>query len=304
MIETISLLGNLIVAIVVATYDVYQLFDKLLQLASIAANCISCLAFSRLYMQVYRDRSKPIRTRNHYLCLVYLFFQMYLILHTLACLTDSKFKFYVMIYISVLNIVAFIVVKIKAFQKAYTHGSVYKFLHIIDAVVLFMLHFVVVYSSTVQSKLQISLILIVFGLCILSWILNRICVRFEPYWQHKKFFIDSVLQLLRENRDVELIEPVKKDITYNTIAKELMQVLNYAPNRLSEVSRIVKLVYRLLLSEGRSSIVANEIAAGYARVIIINLMKRQADFSSLPVKLANRVYGKKVQLNKRTEMLF
>lgn len=304
MIETISLLGNLIVAIIVATNDTYLLSDKLLQLASVTANCISCLAFSRLYMQIYRDRSKPIRTRNHYLCLVYLFFQLYLVLHTVACLTDSKFKFYVMIYVSLLNIIAFTVVKIKAFQKTYAHGNVYKFLHTIDTVVLFMIQFLVIYSSAKQSGLQITLILIVLGLCTLSWILNRICVRFEPYWQHKKFFIDSVLKLLRENRDVELIEPVKKDLTYNTVAKELMQLLNYAPNRLTEVARIVKLVYRLLLSEGRSSIVANEIAAGYSKVIIINLMKRQADFSRLPVKLANRVYGKKVQLNKRTEMLF
>lgn len=306
MIEFLSFLGFLVVAFL--TKHLNYEFPFIMN--ATASICIVFILFVRVFLHICLDRVWLAKRRYLFLCCMY---GLLLIEGSLAVLYFTKEFDYsslnflskpIQAFMYIFSTLMFLFVKQHDLSCKKLYGKVYAAHVVLDAV-LVVTYLILDFLVTPEKLAECPYLTFVFGgLLGLIFIINALILIYRPYWLHKKTLIICINNLIARHKEIDLIHPPKKVLQENDTIRELVYTLDYSPVRVFEAVSLIRIVYKLMIKAGRSYDDAAKLAAGYADVIVLNLMKRKYDFSYLPsfvVKFLQKKSSKNhnVELNRR-----
>lgn len=305
MIEFLGFLGYIIIALATKHLS----YEYVFIMNAVIPICIAFILFNRVFLNICMDRVWIAKRRQIFLCTMY---GIMLIGAGLAVLYFTKefdyssLRFLVqpirmLAYLFSIALVVFI--KQYEFSNRKLYGHSYTLQVTLDTTLIaayLVLDFLV---TPDLLREQPSLIFLFGKILFLLTVISVVIAIYKPYWLHKRALKIRIQNLINKHKEIELIQPPKKVLQENETVRELTYTLDYSPIRVLEVVLLVRFVHKLMLKANRSYDEATKLAAGYANVIVLNLMKRKYDFSFLPgfiVKaLQKNVAQNKVDLNRR-----
>lgn len=305
MIEFLGFLGYAIVALAARHLS----YEYAFIMNAVASICIVFILFTRVFLHICMDRVWIARRRQIFLCCMY---GLLLIEAGLSVLYFTKEFEYSTLrflqhpiqgFIYVFSLVMFVFVKQHEFSNRKLYGVPYT-VHVILDTVLIANYLLLDFLITPDCIAEQPDLVLLFGVLLFAiTIINTIILIYKPYWLHKRALKIRMQNMIKKHQEIDLIHPPKKVLQENEAIRELVYTLDYSPVRLFEAILLVKLIYKLMLKAGRSCEDATKLAAGYANVIVLNLMKRKYDFSFLPSftvrALQKKITQHKVDLNRR-----
>lgn len=284
MIEFLGFLGFLIVTGLTR----HLAYEHVFIVNATASICIVFILYVRVFLHVCLDRVLTAKKRYPILCFVY---SLLLLEASFAVLYFTKEFEYcsiknlllpTQIFMYSFSFLMFVFVKHHDWLNRKLYGKVYVTYIIIDTVlVLTYLLFDIVVTPEILMTAP-NLVYVFAALLCAIFLVNINILLYKPYWLHKRALLIQIEKLIKSNQEIDLIDPPKKILQENEAVRELVYTLDYSPIRIFEVVLLVRTVYKLMLKTGRSYEESSIIAAGYANVIVLNLMKRKYDFSYLP----------------------
>ena len=286
MIELISCLGFIAVYISVLLHN-FSCEVWPVSINAMTVICIAFIVFGRLFLHVFMDKVWKAKRRYPLLCGAYCFLLLFCALAILNFNQHSQqlqtfFELGVKVAMCTIGLLALVIVKFHDFKERKLYSASYTVFEILDTLLIVkyicltacVSKGVLAYHPELVADIVINLVLL--------WIVSSVILHYRPYWQHRRSLIQRIKQLIREGNEQRLIHPPRRDLSKDPLIKEMMLVLNYAPFRVLEYERLVKTVRKLMLEAGKPEKEATELAAGFATVLILNLMKRKHDFSYIP----------------------
>lgn len=305
MIEFLGFLGYVIIALTTKHLS----YEYAFVMNAVASICIVFILFIRVFLHICMDRVWIAKRRQIFLCIMYgiLLIEAGLtVLYFTKEFEYSSLRFLlhpVQAFVYLFSIALLVFIKQHEFSNRKLYGYVYT-VHVTLDTVLVATYLILDFLTTPDLlREQPSLICIFGGMLFSITLINAIILVYKPYWLHKRALKIRIQGLIKKHQEAELIHPPKKVLQENEAIRELVYTLDYSPIRILETVLLVRLVYKLMLKANRSYDEATKLAAGYANVIVLNLMKRKYDFSFLPsftVKaLQKKITQHKVDLNRR-----
>lgn len=307
MIELLAFLGYFLANLFLKkSVDEYT---YIITINSLTSMLIIFVIFMRILVKICLNRMYRINKRYSILCIIY-----FLLILT-SCLAVMYFNgdlFKPYEYTKITNILQgclyfvlvslFLIEKILDFQQVKLMGNVYLLLNIIDLIVLSALTLtdcLVTPQILVNSKVPSTLVQI---LLLILAIINVVVLHFREYWEHKTNLLKMMSNLIKEGCEDVIIVPQEKNIKGNKFMEELSVVLKQAPFRILEMNDLIIKAHKYLLKEKRRKDQISRFLADFNSIIILNLMKRDWDFSYLPSFMVNfiqKYFKKRGKENRR-----
>lgn len=304
MIEMLGLLGLVAAWMLgkLSFFDQYEIFNS----AHFAMTTF--IIYARAFLTIVNDKTIHERKRAIIESLLYVFLTI-MFIYSCTYFSDTENRFIPALQVPAYTISVIVIFLIKWYLiKNNIYGKRYFYWQLVDTFficALLILDFFICEETLFLYNWTYVLSIFLF---ISLALINEHILSKTNYWIHKNALVKTITNIAKDDLVDTLVIPFTRNLGNDKVYNQCVYILKYSFIRIIELDSLRRMVKKILLKAGYKKEDAILISSYFHANLMINLMRRDYDFSLVPARILDKIQEhkrcKKYKKNKRNSSIF